>query len=225
MNKHSQVRRVKSEMSSWHLCPASDCSTKIKIGKTSIVWTNENADKAHGHYSEGRAQKVTLYIQAKLNLNLITLKWKEATFHEDHKLYTTGTFSLNNNNQFLERVFRRSERLFWFCSALSSHMWPHRSFCSLLRLSISGTSDSTWSRTRARSGFDSCRPSVNPDEVDLCVPAAAGEGLQLHWATCRRLIVQTGGVQTVPDIQHEDTIKMTPYPTLSLRLRTKIKLL
>lgn len=67
--------------------------------------------------------------------------------------------------------------------------------------------------------------TVNPDEVDLCVRAAPVEGLQGVRATCRRLIVQTGGVQTVPDIQHEDTIKMTPIPTLSLRLKTKIKLL
>lgn len=51
------------------------------------------------------------------------------------------------------------------------------------------------------------------------------EGLQGLRATCRRLIVQTGEVQTVPDIQHKDTIKMTPFPTLPLRLKTKIKLL
>lgn len=68
-------------------------------------------------------------------------------------------------------------------------------------------------------------PTVNPGEVDLCVRAAPVEGLQGLRATCRRLIVQTGGVQTVPDIQHEeDTIKMSPFPTLSLRLQTKIKL-
>lgn len=73
---------------------------------------------------------MTLYIQVKLNLNLITLKWKEATFHEDHKLYMTGTFSLNNNNQIPEHVLN------WFCSALSSHMWPHSSFCSLNVVSL-----------------------------------------------------------------------------------------
>lgn len=69
------------------------------------------------------------------------------------------------------------------------------------------------------------RPTVNPGQVDLCVRGAPGESLQGLRATCRRLIVQTGGVQTVPDIQHEDTIKMSPFPTLSLRLKTKIKLL
>lgn len=43
-------------------------------------------------------------------------------------------------------------------------------------------------------------------KVDLCIRASPVEGLQGLRATCRQLIVQTGGVQTVPDIQQEETI-------------------
>lgn len=53
--------------------------------------------------------------------------------------------------------------------------------------------------------------------VKLCVSATPVEGLQNVRATCRRLIVQTGGVQTVPDIQHEDAIKMTPTHSFGLQ--------
>ncbi len=68
-------------------------------------------------------------------------------------------------------------------------------------------------------------PTVNPGEVNLCVRAAPVEVLQGLRATCRRLIVQTGGVQIVPDIQHEDTIKMTPISHSFIKTKTKIKLL
>lgn len=67
------------------------------------------------------------------------------------------------------------------------------------------------------------RPTANRDEVGLCVPAAPVEGLQGLRATCRRLIVQTGEVQTVPDIQHEDMIKMTPFSHSFIKTKNQNK--
>lgn len=93
-------------------------------------------------------------------------------------------------------------------------------------VAISGTSDSSWSGVGHRSGFYFCssqhgrhKPRRGWPLRTCCSgwrPAGSPSDMQAVDCTNWRM-------QTVPDIQHEDTIKMTPFPTLSLRLRTKNK--
>lgn len=93
-------------------------------------------------------------------------------------------------------------------------------------VAISGTSDSSWSGVAHRSGFYFCssqhgrhKPQRGWPLRTCCSgwrPAGSPSDMQAVDCTNWRM-------QTVPDIQHKDTIKMTPFPTLSLRLRTKNK--